>query len=66
MGENKKKRRLKIGRILSVIVELRFKIISRIIEGIDFIHPERLSIKRVKPEGKAYEKATNDDKNFFS
>jgi hypothetical protein len=66
VGENEKKRRVKISRILLIIVKLTSKIISRIIEGVDFVHPERFSIKGVESEGKPCEKAQNDDNNFFS
>jgi hypothetical protein len=40
-------------------------IVPGIIEGVDFIYPEGFSVKGVKPQGKAYEKTKNDDKNFF-
>jgi len=66
MGENEEKGRVKISRILLIKVKLTSKIISRIIEGMDFVHPERFSVEGVESEGKAYEKAKNDDKNFFS
>jgi len=45
---------------------LTSEIIPGVIEGVDFIYPERFLIKTVKSEGKADEKAKNDDKNFFS
>ena len=66
MGENEEKGRVKISRILLIKVKLTSKIISRIIEGMDFVHPERFSVEGVESEGKAYEKAKSDDKNFFS
>jgi hypothetical protein len=66
VGKNEEERRMKIRRILLIKLYLAFKIISRIIERMDFIYPERFLIKSVKPEGKAYEKAKDDDNNFLS
>ncbi len=66
MGENKEKGRVKIRRILLIKVKLTSKIIPRVIEGVDFIHPEGFLIKGVKSEGKAQENAKNQEKNFFS
>jgi hypothetical protein len=66
MGEDKKERWLKISRILFIIGKLGLKIISRIIERIDFIYPKGFSVKGVESQSKAYEEAKNKDKNFFS
>ena len=57
---------LKVGGILLVKGQLAFKTVPRIIERMDFVYPKGFLIKGVKPEGKAYEKAKNDDKNFLS
>jgi hypothetical protein len=32
----------------------------------DFVNPERLLVEGVDSKGKPYEKAQNDDKNFFA
>jgi len=66
MGENKEKGRVEIRWILLIKFYLASEIIPRIIEGVDFIDPERFLIKGVKSEYKTYEKAKHDDKNFFS
>jgi hypothetical protein len=49
MGENKKERRMKIRGVLFVIRQLGLQIMSGIVKGIDFIHPEGFLIKGVKP-----------------
>jgi len=66
VGENKEKGRVKISWILFVVVKLTSKIISRIVEGMDFVHPERFSVEGAESKGKTYEKAKNDGNNFFS
>jgi len=66
MGENKEKGRVEIRWILLIKFYLASEIIPRIIEGVDFIDPERFLIKGVKSEYKTYEKAKNDGNNFFS
>jgi hypothetical protein len=52
MGQNKEKGRMKIRRVLLIKFYLPSKIISRVIEGVDFIYPERFLVKCVKPQGK--------------
>jgi hypothetical protein len=66
VGENEEKGRMKIRGILFIEFYLAFEVVSGVIEGMDFVYPEGFFIKGVKSEGKAYEKAENDDKNFFS
>jgi len=41
MGEDKEEGRMEKGRILSVPLHLTPEVISRIVEGMDLIHPER-------------------------
>jgi hypothetical protein len=53
MGKDKKERRLEISRILFIVIKLGFKIVSRVIEGVDFIHPEGFLVKGVESEGKS-------------
>ena len=65
VGENEEKGRMKIRWILFVEFYLAFEIVSGVVEGMDFVYPERLSIKGVEPQSKAYEEAKNKDKNFF-
>ena len=65
VGENEEKGRMKIRWILFIEFYLAFEIVSGVVEGMDFVYPERLSIKGVEPQSKAYEEAKNKDKNFF-
>ncbi len=57
MGENKKEGRMKISRFLFIKFYLAFEVISGVIEGMDFVHPERLLVKGIDPQGKTDEKA---------
>jgi hypothetical protein len=66
VGEDEEQRRMKVRGILLIKVELTPETISRVVECMDFVYPEGFSIKGIKSEGKAYQKAKNDDKNFFS
>jgi hypothetical protein len=54
MGQNKEKGRMKIRRILFIEFYLAFEVVSGIVEGVDFIHPQGFSIEGVKPQSKAY------------
>jgi hypothetical protein len=55
MSKNKKERRVKVGWVFLVILQLVFDAISRIIVGMDFINPERFLIEGIEPKGKAHE-----------
>jgi hypothetical protein len=57
---------MKRGWILFIIFYLLFEIVFRIVESMDFVNPERLLVEGVDSKGKPYEKAQNDDKNFFA
>jgi hypothetical protein len=65
VGENEEKGRMKIRWILFIEFYLAFEVVSGVIEGMDFVHPERLPVEGVKPQSKAYEEAKNKDENFF-
>ena len=65
MGEDKKQRRMEIRGVLFVEFYLVFEVISRVIECMDFIHPERFLVEGIESQGKAYEEAENKDNNFF-
>ena len=65
MGENEEEGRMKIRRILFIKFYLAFKIISGVIEGMDFVHPKGFVIKGVKSQGKTYEEAKDNDDNFL-
>lgn len=65
VGENKKKRGVEIRRILLVEFYLLPKPISGIIEGMDFVQPQRLLIKRIKPQEEPNKKAEDQKNRFF-
>jgi hypothetical protein len=65
VGENEEKGRMKIRWILFVEFYLAFKIVSGVIEGMDFVHPEGLPVEGVKPQSKAYEEAKYQDHDLF-
>jgi len=56
---------LKVCGILLVKGQLAFKTVPRIIESINFIYPERFSIKGVKPQGEADKEAENENEDLF-
>jgi len=66
MGEDKKEGRMKKSGVLFVIAYLALEITPRIIEGVDFIHPEGFLIKRIEPQRKASENTEYEDNQFFS
>jgi hypothetical protein len=66
MGKNKEEGRMKIRRILLIKFDLPSEIVSGVVEGMNFVHPQGLLIKAVESQGKAYEETKNENKNFFS
>ena len=66
MGENKKEGRVKISWIFFIKFCLGSKIIPRVIEGMDFINPERLVIKGIEPQGEPDHQTKNKYENVFS
>ncbi len=62
MSENKEKGGVKVGWVFTVILELFVDAPSRIVEGMDFIYPERLSVKVVKPQRKPHHQAEKQEK----
>jgi hypothetical protein len=65
VGENEEKGRVKIRRILFIEFYLAFEVVSGVIEGMDFVHPERFLIKSVESQGKAYQETQKKDQNLF-
>ena len=53
MGEDKEEGRMKISWILLIKCDLSSEIISGVIEGMDFVHPEGLLIEAVEPQSEA-------------
>jgi len=56
MGKDEEEGRMKISRILLIKFNLPSEIVSGVIEGVDFIYPERFVVEGVKPQSKTYEK----------
>ena len=65
MSEYKKKRRVKVGWVFFVILQLGLDTIPRIIVSMDFVNPEGFLIEGVKSQGKTYNETENKDKDFF-
>jgi hypothetical protein len=53
MGEDKEEGGLEGRGVFSVVLDLAPEILSRIIERMDFVDPERFPVKAVKTKGKA-------------
>jgi len=66
MRQHKKQGRVEISGIFPIKIYLPFKIISRIVEGMDFINPERSLIKGVKSQSEADDEAEQDQNEFPS
>jgi hypothetical protein len=65
MGENKEKGRMNEAWIFFIKFYLAFEIISGVIEGMDFIHPEGLLIESVEPQSETYNEAENKNHDLF-
>jgi hypothetical protein len=48
VGEDEEERRVKVRRILLIEFYLALEIISGVVEGMDFVHPEGFAIKSVE------------------
>jgi hypothetical protein len=57
---------MKVRRILFIIFQLISYTISRIIEGVDFVNPERFLVEGVESQSKADEKTEKKDEDLFS
>jgi hypothetical protein len=57
---------VEISGIILIIIYLPLKIILRIVEGMDFINPERSVIKGVKSKSKADDEAEQDQNQLPS
>jgi len=66
MGKDEEEGRMKIRRILLIKFDLPSEVISGVIEGMDFVHPEGFLIESVESQGKSYKETENQDKYFFS
>lgn len=56
---------MKVGWVLFVILQLVLDVISRIIEGMDFVNPDGFLIEGVESQGKPYNETQNKGKDFF-
>ncbi len=66
MGENEKEGGMEESRVLFIEFNLAVEIIPRIIEGVDFIHPEGFLVKGVESQDKPYQKTEKENEKFFS
>ena len=66
VGKDEEKGRMKIRWILFIEFDLPSEIVSGVVEGMDFVHPEGLLIESVESQGKSYKETENQDKYFFS
>jgi len=66
MGKNKKERGLEESWVLFIEFNLAGEIIPRIIEGVNFIHPEGFLVKGVKSQGQSHKETEKENKDFFS
>jgi hypothetical protein len=65
MGEDEKERSLEGGWILFVKLYLTSEIVPGVIEGMDFIQPERLLVKAVESQGESNDDTKNKDEPFL-
>jgi hypothetical protein len=61
MGKDEEQGRMEIGGVLLIKFDLPSEIVSGVVEGMDFVHPEGLPVKSVKPQGKAYEETGKNE-----
>jgi hypothetical protein len=66
MGKDEEEGRMKVRRILLIKFDLPSEIVSGVVEGMNFVYPERFFVEGVESQSKAYEETKNNDKNFFS
>jgi len=66
MGEEEEERRVKIRWILFIKFYLAFEVISGVIEGVDFIHPEGFLIEGIESQGEADEETKKKNKKISS
>jgi hypothetical protein len=45
---------------------LAFEVISGVIEGVDFIHPEGFFVEGIESQGKADNQTKKEDEDFFA
>ena len=63
--EDEEEGRMKEAGIFFVKFYLVFEVISGVIEGMDFIHPEGLLIESVEPQSETYNEAENKNHDLF-
>ena len=65
MGEDEEKRSLEEGWILLIKSYMTSEIVSRVIKCVDFIQPERLLVKGIKPQGETNNKTKDKNEEFL-
>ena len=66
MGEKKKERGVEESRVVFIEFNLAGEIIPRIIEGVNFIHPEGFLVKGVESQDESYKETEKKNQDFFS
>jgi hypothetical protein len=65
VGEDEEERRMKIRGIFFIKFYLALEIIPGVVEGMDFIHPQRFFVEGIKSQCETDEEAKNQNNNFF-
>ena len=65
MGKDEEKGRMKVRGVLFIKFDLPSQIVSGVVEGMDFVYPERFFVEGVESQSKAYEEANYQDRDFF-
>jgi len=66
VGENKEEGRVEISRSLFIKLYLAFKVISGVIEGMDFVHPEGFLVEGIESQGEADNQTKKENEDFFA
>jgi hypothetical protein len=65
MSENKEKGGMKISWVILIIFQLAIDVISRVVESMYFIDPERFLVKGIESQSKTDDNGKQEDLNFF-
>jgi hypothetical protein len=64
MGKDEEEGRMMIGWIFLIKFDLPSEIVSGVVEGMDFVYPEGLLIKGIKPQSKTHHQTKKEHKNL--
>lgn len=65
MCEDEEKGRVKVSGIFSIKFQLAPEVVPRVIQGMNFVHPERFLVKVVEPQSNTEEETDKNDKPFL-